>query len=33
MVTCQVAQSVFNIRRKIAACCAKPILNAIYSDL
>lgn len=33
MVTCQVAHSVFSIRRKIARLRAKSYLDAIYSDL
>ncbi len=33
MVTCQVAHSVFNIRRKIARLRAQSYLDAIYSDL
>ncbi|SHI32156.1 Trk system potassium transporter TrkA [Wenxinia saemankumensis] len=33
MVTCQVAHSVFSIRRKIARLRAKSYLEAIYSDL
>src|SRR6056297_4362749 len=33
MVTCQVAHSVFSVRRKIARLRSQSYLNAIYSDL